>query len=125
MAKLNSYNTYGLETACLATPQVLSSVSKTASLTADLTGGKDPFTVLINVPADAVGNHMLICKSADGGKDKEIPVTTGYMNVIRLSSKGIKKPDGTADFVFSTDITSINALDVSMCIIKSAEVESH
>ena len=125
MANVKTYNCYGLSTTCHAVPQSLTSSGKTLDLTADIKGGKDALTLLVYMPDDALGDHVLTCKSADGLKETNFTLNCGCINVIHLTTHGIKKPDGTADFVFSTNASSVSALNSGICIVTHTEVENH
>lgn len=124
MAKINSYNTYGLFTPAGVTMSAVTGSSKTATVSFTLSGSA-PATLLVNIPADSIGEHILTFKSADGRADVSVQLDVGELNVIRLDSKSIKKPDGTADFTISTTAASVSAISATACVVCHAAVKNN
>ena len=68
------------------------------SFSTDVSGCKDPITVIVDTTSDKSKSHTLVCLGADGKKDKEIKLGVGTMNAIRITTNGLKKADGFIDF---------------------------
>lgn len=96
-----------------------------AEFEATLNGSREIYA-LVNLPTNANGSHKLVLKSAEGGKDIEIPLVNAKLNFIRLTDKGFVNAEGKGAFKFvTTHSNGIVGLGASMCIIRYTPVVSH
>ncbi len=124
MAKINSCKTYGLFENTKVVMSALTGSAKTASFKAELSGAA-PAALIIDIPHDSVGDHVLTFKSTDGRADKAVPLSVGELNVIMLDSKSIKKPDGTAEFTITTTSATVTSVGATACLICHAAVKNN
>ncbi len=100
-----------------------------AKLTASLKDAKDCITVLVELPSTATGNTSLVfapAEEATGDKGVTIPLTAGTINHLLITTKGIKKNDGSAEFTFTnSNGTAVNQLGIKMCFVKHSAVLNH
>lgn len=78
------------------------------SFTADLSDCKDAVTVIADA-ASASGEFSFVCISDDGKSRTEIPLIAGALNVFHITTKGLKKKDGSADFEIAGDTSAASA----------------
>jgi len=107
----------------------LTSITKTAELSAGISGAGDFFYAVIDIPADATGSYTLTFKAGDynkGGKDKTVALTAEKLNVVPFTSLEVKKQDGTVEMKLVTDnVLGLAALGVSAGILAHNAVQNH
>ena len=94
---------------------------------ADLKDAKESIGIIIEIPADATGSYKLECISADATIDsKSIPLVSGVVNLIYITSFGLKDNTGIANFsIVASDGSSINSLGFKAAVIKHIPVMNH
>ena len=93
-------------------------------ITADISGCKDPVTVVVDIPESAAGEFQFLCVPAEKGFGEiKISLTGGKLNVFRITTKGLKKPDGSGDFkLLTADGGSAAGKNIKIAFLKYASV---
>lgn len=91
-----------------------------SKLIADLSDCKDAVTVIVDLSFTS-GDVSFSCMSAKGDVYKSIALTAGVLNVFRIITHGIKKADGTADFVITAS-AGLSSANIRAAILKYVPV---
>lgn len=90
------------------------------NIIADLSGCKDEIAVIVDL-GSASGKVSFDCLSPDGKVVESVALTAGNVNVFRITTHGIKKADGTADFAIKSD-AAIAGANVKVAFLKYVSV---
>ena len=88
----------------------------------EIKGGKDPLTMLIDIPSTGSGEHTLFALTKNGN---EIPIALvpQRLNIVSLNSFGLADDDGIATFRYYTDnIDGIAMIGIKVAVIKHITV---
>ncbi len=120
---IKAINNIGLFNASADDFATITESGKEVLLNADIKDCKDPITVIVDIPASASGEYEMVCPYADSDKEVRIKLTAGKLNTIRITSYGIKKSNGTADFkMTTTNDSGFASLGVRVAFIKQVDV---
>ena len=95
----------------------LLSQTKECDMTFDAPEGKDTMTLLLVISSDDPSQHTLICYGNDGFPDRNVPLTDGTVNAIRIPSLGYVNGEGKVRFKFISGNGSVAAVCVSGYLI--------
>jgi hypothetical protein len=120
---INSYSTNGL---FKANAIALSEVTE-AVFSADLSDAKDSITVIVDATASSASDIVLSCLPSEAGYGEvKVPLTSKSLNVVNITTKGIKKNDGLGEFKFvDTNGASLGQQDIKICFVKYSPVINH
>lgn len=88
----------------------------------EIGGGKDPVTLIIDIPSTGSGVHKLICIGTNGS-EKEIPLTAAKLNITHITTHGLVDENGNAKFRYYTDNTDgIAMIGIKVSVIRHIQV---
>ncbi len=115
---INSYTSKGLFNADVVPFVALEASGPEQTFDVSLGGGKDPVTMLIDIPSSGSGVHKLFCIGKNGN-EKEVLLTGKKLNVVHLTTHGFVDENGVAKFRYYTDNTDgISMIGIKVCVIK-------
>jgi hypothetical protein len=120
---INAYSTNGL---FKANAIALSEVTE-AVFSADLSDAKDSITVIVDTTASSASDIVLSCMPSEAGYGEvRVPLTAKSLNVVNITTKGIKKNDGFGEFKFvNTNGASLGQQGIKICFVKYSPVINH
>ena len=97
-----------------------------AQFQTDLSDGKE-ITVIIDTASSNESDIVLCCMPAGNGFGEiKVPLIPQTLNVINLTTMGIKKNDGVAEFkLTNSEGSSVSPVSVKVCFIKHVTVINH
>ncbi len=97
-----------------------------AEFTTDLSDGKE-ITVIIDTASSSESDIVLCCMPAGNGFGEiKVPLIPQTLNVINLTTMGIKKNDGVAEFKLTDSADStVSPSGVKLCFVKHVTVINH
>lgn len=116
MTVINTITNSGLFNVTAEDFQVITESGNEIPMQADLSGGREPITVIIDIPEGTSGEFQLSCK---GGWNNTIPLSAGKLNVMHITSYGLREEGGMGNFLLSTTNESgFASLGVKIAFIK-------
>jgi len=107
-----------------ATDATLTQITNTV-FSADLSGCKDPITVISEVPAGA-GNIEFVCVNAkEGVKNQTVALKAGALNIFRITTEGYKNGEGFGQFQILVGGTPSANSGVRVAFLKYVSVINH
>lgn len=119
---INSISTHGLFEAAQTNSYTLTS----DSFSADLRDAKDSVLAVIDIPSPVTDKFELICLSVDGDEYKRVPLVSKTINLIHLTTLGIKRSNGFGEFkIVSPSGAIVPAAGIKLYFVKYSPVVNH
>lgn len=100
---IDSTTSTGLFSTNGASLKLINGNAQSVDIVTDANGCKDSIIALVDIPDGTENENIFTFKSCEANNDIKIKLINGKLNVIRFTTKGFKKPDGTVEFTLTTD----------------------